>query len=249
MKYVSRLALVIAMFSAGCVVGEETLPTEDDLPPSLSEASLSNNARTAFNYFVAKGLTEIQAAGIVGNLMQESSVRPTAVQYGGGPGRGIAQWSVGGRWNTGTNNVTSFAAARGVSKWALDTQLDFIWYELDTVGGFGLAQLRAATTITAAVTAFQNRYEICGTCSQTKRIQYAQQALADYGSGGGGTGGTGSGTGTTSGATCYSGTLDRDMPENACVQSMYDDQWYQCSNGEWVDRWSDPDPCNGTYPL
>jgi len=250
MKYGSRLALVIAFLTTGCMIGDETLPTEDDLPPSLSEASLSNNARTAFNYFVAKGLTEVQAAGIVGNLMQESSVRPTAVEYGGGPGRGIAQWSVGGRWNTGRNNVTSFATARGESKWALATQLDFIWYELDTVGGFGLADLRAATTITAAVTAFQNKYEICGSCAQAARIQYAQQALADYGSSSTGTGGTG-GTGTdpTSGATCYSGTLDREMPENACVQSMYDDQWYQCSNGEWIDRWSDPDPCNGEYPL
>ena len=26
-------------------------------------------------------------------------------------------------------------------------------------------------------------------------------------------------------------------------------RWYQCSNGSWVDRWSDPDPCNGEYPL
>jgi hypothetical protein len=25
--------------------------------------------------------------------------------------------------------------------------------------------------------------------------------------------------------------------------------WYQCSDGFWVDRWSDPDPCNGEYPL
>jgi hypothetical protein len=244
MTYGSRLALVIAFLTAGCVVGDE-LPTENDLPPALSEASLSNNAQTAFNYFVAKGLTEVQSAGIVGNLMQESSVLPTAVEYGGGPGRGIAQWSVGGRWNTGRNNVTSFAAARGVSRWALTTQLDFIWYELDTVGGFGLAELRGASTITAAVTAFQNKYEICGSCAQAKRLQYAQQVLADYGSAG--TGGTG--TGTTNGATCYSGTLDRDMPANACVQSMYDDQWYQCSNGEWVDRWTDPAPCNGTYPL
>jgi hypothetical protein len=33
------------------------------------------------------------------------------------------------------------------------------------------------------------------------------------------------------------------------VQSVFDDDWYQCSNGSWVDRYSDPDPCNGEYPL
>jgi hypothetical protein len=255
MKYSSRLAVVIAFVTSGCVVGEDPLPTEDDLPPQYSEAALSNNAETAFNFFVSKGLTDIQAAGIVGNLMQESSVRPTAVELGGGPGRGIAQWSVGGRWNSDPTNVTSFAAARGLNRWSLSTQLAFIWHEMDTVGGFGLTQLRAATTITAAVTAFQNKYEICGTCAQARRIEYAQQALADYGGGAGtgtgtGTGGTGTGgTGTTPGETCYSGTLQRDVPENTCVESMFDGLWYQCSNGSWIDRWSDPDPCVSQHPL
>src|SRR6476469_9763355 len=95
------LALVLAsatIASSACMVGpgdalESDDPTDEDMPPENSEAALSNNARTAFNYFVNTATTEIQAAGIVGNLMQESSVRPTATEYGGGPGRGIAQWS------------------------------------------------------------------------------------------------------------------------------------------------------------
>jgi len=244
--WMRSLAVALAIFISACVVGED-LPTEDDLPPAISEAGLGNNARTAFNYFVAKGLTEIQSAGIVGNLMQESSVRPTAVEYGGGPGRGIAQWSIGGRWNSGRNSVASFASARGLDRWALQTQLDFIWYELDTVGGYGLSELRAATTITTAVRAFQNKYEICGACSQTRRIQYAQQALSDYGGSSGG--GTGTGGGSDGGASCYSGTLERDVPDNTCVESKFDGLWYQCSDGLWVDRWSDPEPCNGVYPL
>lgn len=254
MKSPSRLlALVAFVLFTGCMVGEENLPTEDDLPPLTSEASLGNNARTAFNYFVAKGLTKIQAAGVVGNLMQESSVRPTAVEYGGGPGRGIAQWSVGGRFNTGSKSLTAYANARGANRWALQTQLDFIWYELATVGGYGLADLRAATTINAAVTAFQNKYEICGTCAQTKRLEYARQALADFGgatTGGGGTGGGGTGGGGTStSTTCYSGTLERNVPENTCVESKFDGEWYQCSDGQWVDRYSDPEACVAEYPL
>lgn len=250
------LTLFAVLLFTGCMVGEENLPTEDDLPPLTSEASLGNNARTAFNYFVAKGLTKIQAAGIVGNLMQESSVRPTAVEYGGGPGRGIAQWSVGGRFNTGSKSLTAYANARGANRWALQTQLDFIWYEMATVGGYGLSELRAATTINAAVTAFQNKYEICGTCAQTKRLEYARQALADYGggttgtgTGGGGGGGGGSGGGTSTGTTCYSGTLERDVPENTCVESKFDGEWYQCSDGQWVDRYSDPEACVAEYPL
>jgi hypothetical protein len=238
----------MALATSACVVGEE-MPTDDDLPPPGSEAALTNNGRTAFNYFVSKGLSETQSAGIVGNLMQESSVRPTAVQPGG-PGRGIAQWSIGGRWNTGRNNLTTFAAGRGADKWALQTQLDFMWQELAVVGGYGLTELRAATSLSTAVRVVQDKYEICGACAAGKRLQYAQEALAAYGRG---TSTSGDGTPppppppTT--ATCYSGTLEREMPQNACVESMYDGLWYQCSSGQWVDRWSDPDPCNGQYPL
>jgi hypothetical protein len=249
-----NLAFVVAIAgaSAACVADVPAIPADSDYPPEHSEAAGTNARQTAFYYFVSKGLTKAQSAGIVGNLVQESSVIPTSVQYGGGPGRGIAQWSVGGRWDRiSKDNVTSFAAARGVSRWALTTQLDFIWYELETVGGYGLPALRATTTISGATVAFERDYEVCGTCSQTKRIAAAQQVYNDYaGTSGDGGGGTGSGSGgTTAGAECYSDTLAQSMPDNACVQSVFDNAWYQCANGSWVDRWSDPEACNGTYPL
>ena len=63
-------------------------------------------------------------------------------------------------------------------------------------------------------------------------------ALAAYG-----------GVSSGGGAGCYSGTLGKEMPDNACVQSKFDSLWYQCSNGSWVDRWTDPDACNGVHPL
>jgi hypothetical protein len=150
----------------------------DDNPPQ--EPLVGNSQQVAFDYFRNKGLTRIQSAGIVGNLMQESNVIPTAIQYGGGPGRGIAQWSVGGRWNASYHdNVAWYAAAHGLSRWSLTTQLDFIWYELTTFG-YGYGALRSATTVTAATRAFQDHYEICGTCDSTKRVQYAEYVLAHY---------------------------------------------------------------------
>jgi hypothetical protein len=243
------LCFVASVAAAGCVgdapnqYGGSDEPGAANAIDPMSEYALSNSEQTAFNFFVSKGLTNVQAAGVVGNLMQESSVIATSVQYGGGPGRGIAQWSVGGRWDTSTNdNVTAYASSHGVSRWALNTQLGFIWYELTTFSGYGLASLRAATTLTQATIVFQNKYEICGTCASSTRIKYAQQVLNNYGSGGGGGGGT-------TGATCYSNTLGKEMPDNACVQSRSDSAWYQCSNGLWVDRWTDPNPCNGVHPL
>lgn len=208
------------------------MSSEDD-GASSSEAALSNNEHTAYNFFISKGLRNYQAAAIVGNLIQESSVIPTAVEYGGGPGRGIAQWSVNGRWET----LSSFASSRGLSKWSLTAQLEFIWYELTVEGGYGYTALKNSTTLSQATIDFQTYYEICGQCDQTKRISYAQQVLASYG---------GVKTGS---ASCYSGTLSRSMPDNACVQSKYDGLWYQCDNGSWVDRWTDPADCDGIYPL
>jgi hypothetical protein len=138
------------------------------------------NDQPAYDFFVAKGLTNFQAAGIVGNLDQESGVDPNAVQYGGGPGRGIAQWSVGGRWDTSNPNAVAYASSKGESVWSLNLQLEFIWYELTTVG-YGFAALQATTNVTDATLTFMDKYEICGTCASSQRISYAQAVLNAYG--------------------------------------------------------------------
>ena len=80
---VALLATATAL-SPGCALGP------DDGATGTVVEELNANSRVAFDYFLGKGLTAVQAAGIVGNLMQESNVDPTAVQPGG-PGRGIAQ--------------------------------------------------------------------------------------------------------------------------------------------------------------
>ena len=48
---------------------------------------------------------------------------------------------------------------------------------------------------------------------------------------------------------CYSPTLGKEMPANACVQSRSDSAWYQCDDGAWVGRFTDPTACDGIYPL
>jgi hypothetical protein len=129
----------------------------------------------------AQGLNKAQAAGIVGNLQQESSVDPAAEQSGV-PGRGIAQWSVGGRWDTSPgDNLLWYARSQHASPHALNTQLNFVWYELKHFPGYGLQQLRAAKTVAAATKAFEAHYEVCGECNESRRIAMAQVTLRDYG--------------------------------------------------------------------
>jgi hypothetical protein len=64
-----------------------------------------------------------------------------------------------------------------------------------------------------------------------------------------GTGGSSGGSPPAPSEDCYSDTLRKDMHNDACVQSASNDDWYQCDHGSWTDRWTDPSPCDGTYPL
>jgi hypothetical protein len=167
-----RVLLLCVLCACAVEVDEST--TEQDAMTAFA------NDKAAFDFFVGKGLTNFQAAGIVGNLDQESGVDPTIAQYGGGPGRGIAQWSVGGRWDTGTDSVAHYANQQGQSIYSLNLQLEFIWWELTQVG-YGYSQLRATTNVTDATLVFMSDYEICGTCASAQRIAYANDVLDAYG--------------------------------------------------------------------
>jgi MYXO-CTERM domain-containing protein len=173
----SLVLLALALVAVGC---SDAAGTGGNEPVGQTQAPLAGtfpNDQQVCNYFVAKGLTAFQAAGIVGNLDQESGASPMAVQAGG-PGRGIAQWSVGGRWDTDAgDNATAYASQQGQDVWSLGLQLDFIWYELTNFSGYGLGAIRGTTNVTDATVAFQNDFEGCGTCDQSTRIAYAQAIL------------------------------------------------------------------------
>jgi len=174
----------LALAAVGC--GASAGGPEDT---GSDESAVSANEKTAYDFFVGKGLKNFQAAGIVGNLQQESDVDPTILQYGGGPGRGIAQWSAGGRWDTDSHdNVVWYAKAHGASEWSLDLQLEFVWYELETFSSYGLQKLRDSQDVSEATVAFETDFEGCGQCDQSNRIAYAEAVLKAYGSSGGETG-------------------------------------------------------------
>ena len=145
----------------------------------------SNNVEKTMNFFVGKGLSAMQAAAIVGNLEQESGqgIDPKSVQPGG-PGRGSAQWSVGGRWDIqqGDNLVTFYIPkyAAGTSEWDLGVQLNFIWYELNNFPVYEFGPFKAATTLADATSIFEAKFEIAGIAALSNRINYATTAYNMY---------------------------------------------------------------------
>lgn len=89
-----------------------------------NDASLlgNDNVEKAYNYFVQRGLTNFQAAGLVGNMWAESSVIPRKLQYVHGKETGSADIKAG------IAQVNADRAANGDSQIA------------DSSFGFGLVQ-------------------------------------------------------------------------------------------------------------
>ena len=139
--------------------------------------SASETAKKVWDYLKQKGFTDEAAAGIMGNLQQESGMNASSHQKGG-PAKGLCQWE-GGRWT----NLQKFAQQRGKSEWDLDTQLDFMLHELD--GGDattasqlkkkcgGLEGLKKLTNVGQAADAFEQSFERAGKPMMEKRYAYA----------------------------------------------------------------------------
>lgn len=139
------------------------------------------NVRTAFNYFVKKGYTTKQSAGIVGNLIVESGVDPKQLECGGGPGRGIAQWGVGGRWNTDPQaNMLWYADRVNKSAFNLTAQVWFISFELGNNPNYGRASLKKQTSVGGATKVFLKKYERAGVEHWEKRYWHARNVYQKY---------------------------------------------------------------------
>jgi hypothetical protein len=113
-------------------------------------------SRDAFTFFVGKGYSREQAAGIVSNLVFESTLSPTATNLaGGGQGAlGLAQWR-GARFDA----LKAYASSQGKPWQDPQTQLEFIDRELRGSESFAGGLLRTATTPEQAAAAFSTAYE------------------------------------------------------------------------------------------
>lgn len=124
---------------------------------TTSAAGVSAGAASIMHYLMANGFTRTAAAGVVGNLQQESSLNPNA------PGGGLAQWQ----------------APRGPTSWSLAAQLQYLVHDMHTNYSGLLGQMNAAGSPAAAAVMFQNTYERPTpgpTENQAGREAYAQAA-------------------------------------------------------------------------
>lgn len=143
---------------------------------SPSRSELRGNEQKIMDYFMGKGLTRAQAAGIVGNIHQESGGDPNKHQIGGGPGYGLAQWE-GSR----KRELAQFAREQGKPISDLKTQLDFMYKELTTTESRAFRALKTATSPAQAADIFQRQYERAGRPNTPNRIAQANRVFRSYG--------------------------------------------------------------------
>jgi hypothetical protein len=176
-----RLSIEDLSKSIGDITGIDRTKQDRDRPGSSpggggEGAGSSENADKAMQYFMDQGWTRNQAAGIVGNLQQESgaNLNPSARNPGdaadGTDSVGIAQWN-----SSRLRNLERFARERGTSSEDFDTQLAFVQYEL-TQGekrNVGRA-LRRTDDVAEAATLIDRQYEVSDGRSSGQRIANAR---------------------------------------------------------------------------
>lgn len=107
------------------------------------------NAQRAFQYFTSIGYSPVQAAAIVGNLMQESGPNLDVNATGdAGTAFGIAQWR-----HDRVAGLQQFAAQRGTDWRDFDTQLAYVDHELRTTENRAGNALRGSQNLDQAVAA------------------------------------------------------------------------------------------------
>ncbi len=77
-----------------------------------------------YDFLLAKGVPPVGAAAIVGNIQGESSFKPDVVNYLGCSG--LCQWYKGR-----LDNLKSLAASKGTDWTDVNTQMEYLWSELD----------------------------------------------------------------------------------------------------------------------
>lgn len=133
----------------------------------------------AFNFFLGKGYSREQAAGIVGNLHGESRLSTTAVGDGG-KAYGLAQW------HPDRQSIFQKIFGKSIKQSTFNEQLEFVHWELNNNESRAGRMLKQAGTVADATKIFMKEYERpANMSSYDARVAAAGQAI-----GGGGIMGT-----------------------------------------------------------
>lgn len=140
------------------------------------ELRVDDTTKFIWTFFRKLGYSEAATAGIMGNLQQESGIDPTRFQTNGGPGRGLAQWTVTERFVY----LEKYAKEMGRDWTDLEAQCMFIDHEINgSQKSFfkkqagSIEEFKCLTDVEDATVKFEKAYERAGSPNYTKRKEYA----------------------------------------------------------------------------
>lgn len=165
---------------------------EEFINAAADENATGERSKYIQQKLMSMGFTASAAAGVVGNLVQESGLRTDAIGDNGTSG-GLAQWH-----NERLDALKRFAAARG-KKWTdLDTQIEFLAEEMRTSYADTYAKMQSAELPAIASQIMTDEYEIPDPASANyaqrqanaraayEAMQSGNKQADDYHGGGGG---------------------------------------------------------------
>lgn len=155
------------------VGGKEVIPgdgsggNDGDVPPELTTEK-EKNAWAVWQFLKSKGYSEQAAAGILGNMEQESGIMPDIDEGGGGPGYGLVQWTSPIAGESGRAYVQRLLAQAGISGdyRNINTQLQLLEWHMhngqyipSAAYPYSVAEFKALTDIGTATMAFEANFE------------------------------------------------------------------------------------------
>ena len=165
---------------------------EEFINAAADENATCERSKYIQQKLMSMGFTASAAAGVVGNLIQESGLRTDAIGDNGTSG-GLAQWH-NERWEA----LKRFAAARGKDWTDLDTQIEFLAEEMRTSYADTYAKMQSAELPEIAGQIMTDEYEIPDPASANyaqrqanaraayEAMQSGNKQADDYHGGGGG---------------------------------------------------------------
>ena len=136
---------------------------------------LESAGNTVMKYLTGKGLSDKQAAGLAGNLQQESQFKPGADN---GSHYGIAQWDKVNRWPVVKKQIKK----EGLDPETLSGQLYGLYWEAKDRGDWD--DLMLTKTIEGAMQSWLTNFERSGekkdTFGYNMRLEYAVQLYNEY---------------------------------------------------------------------
>ena len=163
--------------------------------PKSTETTVFGNSNKdqVYKWLRDVGFNHIPASGIMGNIFVESNYNPRQKQHGGGPGRGLAQWTNTDRWQ----EAIKFANSNDLDVWTIEAQVKFIKHELTStwestnmrnrIGQFGGSKqsngfhsFNTIKNVEKATMCFLQVYERAGIPHAQRRVNEAKSVYQKY---------------------------------------------------------------------